>query len=312
MFPRCLRPTVLVRAIKLLVLVSSGIMFIKLVVLEKCTSSLGSLYYYDQNYTYRGSAVGTTETGPKSPEKVRVLVWIMTGPKNLQSKASVVRETWGRRANQLLFFSSVTNETFPTIGLNTTEGRQHLTAKTVQAFRYIYHHHLDDAEWFMKADDDTYVIMENLRHFLSQKNTSEPVYFGYRFKPFVKQGYNSGGAGYVLSREALRRFGKQGTDPKLCEQDGGDEDVHFGQCMQNLGVRITNSTDSDGHTLFHPFHPETHFFGTYPRRINFYAFRKARKGFEGISKHAISFHYVSPTLMRLLELYLYHIRPYAN
>lgn len=34
----------------------------------------------------------------------------------------------------------------------------------------------------------------------------EPIYFGCRFKPFVKQGYMSGGAGYVLSKEALRRF----------------------------------------------------------------------------------------------------------
>lgn len=37
-------------------------------------------------------------------------------------------------------------------------------------------------------------------------NPSEAVYFGCRFKPFVKQGYMSGGAGYVLSHEALKRF----------------------------------------------------------------------------------------------------------
>lgn len=34
----------------------------------------------------------------------------------------------------------------------------------------------------------------------------DPIYFGCRFKPYVKQGYMSGGAGYVLSKEAIRRF----------------------------------------------------------------------------------------------------------
>lgn len=33
-----------------------------------------------------------------------------------------------------------------------------------------------------------------------------PIYFGLRFKPYVKQGYMSGGAGYVLSKEAVKKF----------------------------------------------------------------------------------------------------------
>ena len=83
--------------------------------------------------------------------EVRVLIWVMTAPQNLQTKARIVRDTWGLRANKLIFFSSETNKDFPTIGLNVSEGREHLTAKTTGGFRYIYNHHLEDADWFMKV-----------------------------------------------------------------------------------------------------------------------------------------------------------------
>lgn len=115
-------------------------------------------------------------------KKHRVLCWVMTGPKNLDTKAVHVRNTWGRRCNKLLFMSSEWNSSFPTIGLNVSEGREHLTGKTMQAFRYVYENHFDDADWFMKADDDTYVIVENLRYFVSSYNPEEPIYFGHMFR----------------------------------------------------------------------------------------------------------------------------------
>ena len=86
------------------------------------------------------------------------------------------------------------------IGLkNVLEGRGWLWAKTKEAMKYIWKHHGNDADWFLKADDDTYVIMENLRALLKDKNASEPLYYGARFdSPRQKESYMSGGAGTGL------------------------------------------------------------------------------------------------------------------
>ncbi|KAK3578733.1 hypothetical protein CHS0354_010115 [Potamilus streckersoni] len=244
--------------------------------------------------------------------KVKILIWVMTSPDNLDKKAVHVKKTWGKRVDKLLFFSSENNSSFPVVGLNVSEGREHLTGKTMQAFNYIYDHHFNDADWFMKADDDTYVILENLRYFLAGHDTNKPIYFGHHFKTIVKQGYFSGGAGYVLSKEALRRFATVARNGSVsCRQDGGAEDAEIGHCMERLGVKTGNSTDRLGRSRFHCFNPETHLHGGYPDWYYQYDANGARMGVDSISDYAITFHYVSPKEMYDLEFFTYHLRPYG-
>ena len=49
-------------------------------------------------------------------------------------------------------------------------------------FRHAFHNLLNDFDWFLKADDDTYVIMENLHKLLYPHDPNEPIHFGCSFQ----------------------------------------------------------------------------------------------------------------------------------
>lgn len=61
----------------------------------------------------------------------------------------------------------------------------------------------DQYDWYLIVNDNTFAILENLRYFVAPFNSTETYYLGYPVK-FWSTVYNSGQAGYVLSKGALK------------------------------------------------------------------------------------------------------------
>ena len=120
-----------------------------------------------------------------SNPQVRIYCLILTSPQFFDTRTRAVYETWAPRCDKFHFISEYSNNTkgLPIAPIaNLTAGRDHLTQKSVLAFHYAYENFFNTTDWFVKADDDTYLFVDNLKTFLKGQNTSLPITFGYNFR----------------------------------------------------------------------------------------------------------------------------------
>ncbi|XP_052375212.1 glycoprotein-N-acetylgalactosamine 3-beta-galactosyltransferase 1-like isoform X2 [Oncorhynchus keta] len=219
---------------------------------------------------------------PPTPSSSRLLCWVLTSPQTLWTRAKHIVNTWGPRCDTLLFMSSKLDLLFPgtVLALATEEGRANLYNKTIAAF--------------------------NLLH----DGPDKPVYLGRRFRRFVHQGYMSGGAGYVLSRESVRRY-VRALHHGTCTQSTSAEDLLLGFCLQKLGVPAGDSRDHQHRETFHPL-----WLGKLlctedilPKWFHQYNYYPSKVGPDCCSNSSVSFHYVEPVRMYMLDYFLYHLSP---
>ncbi|OQV14463.1 putative Glycoprotein-N-acetylgalactosamine 3-beta-galactosyltransferase 1 [Hypsibius exemplaris] len=226
-----------------------------------------------------------------------------------EARARAVLETWLKRCDGYAFVSTRERTGSPTIVVPRNESRLILWVK-VQAMLRRANTLRNEYDWFLKTDDDTYVIVENLRLFLSNHSATEAVYFGNEFSHDIPGGFLSGGAGYVLSKTAVQLIVEKGFDTGLCDlADHEVEEHRLAQCAGKVGVRQDGDTiDHLGRGRFFPYGPEKHFT---PGNEDLGGWSKHRLGhhFNCCSDTAISFHYITPIYMYILDYFIYILQP---
>lgn len=87
--------------------------------------------------------------------EIKIVCLVLTQPADHQTKAKYVKNTWGSKCNRLIFLSTEADEELGAIALPYNESREILWGKVKEGFLYAYENYYNEADWFLKADDDS-------------------------------------------------------------------------------------------------------------------------------------------------------------
>lgn len=250
--------------------------------------------------------------------KLRILCFMNSSPQNHRHKAIHIYNTWGKHCDKLLFASTLTDINIGAMGFNVTNDHSHLWGKVKLMLQYIHKNFINDYDWIIKGDDDAFLVPENLRYMLAAYSPEDPIHFGHKFNTSEhKNGYFSGGCGYVMSNRAVRIFVEQLlTNNSLCTVNTDDivEDWEITKCFEKVGVLAGDARDLVKRERFLPFTPESHMFG-HPDPSYWYWDRKyywTDEGLDCCSNYAIGYHYIAPKYMYQMYYLVNRVRTYGN
>lgn len=207
------------------------------------------------------------------PTSGQLFCFVETSKKYFNDRVPSMASTWLPRCDNGRFFlkTPLVDEKIPfsTVYRNLEDSYYDLFRKTLLSFYYSYTYISKDFDWYLKADDDNYFMIDHLKEYLDTLDASKPLFLGYRMKPFLvinvsrikinyffqEGGYNSGGAGYLLSNAAVRIFVEHlYHDEKRCPYDWA-EDRGIARCLASMGILPSDTRDNDGSCRFLPFRP---------------------------------------------------------
>lgn len=271
----------------------------------------------------------------------RILCFVNTISTNY-ARAKSLYDTWGKKCDKLVFASNVTDDTIGAVKIDAISDHDHLWQKHKETLKYVWKTYRNEYDWFYKADDDAFVIVENLKLYLRspeivQAQYIRPLQLGHRFKlteklidyyivnktlrhefkaNFGRWIFNSGGPGYAMNRLYMEKVVGALNEWK-CLSDKYSvmlpDDAAISFCMAWYNGIPINTRDSKNRERFHADKPAGVYF-TNPNQPNYW-FIQYHEGIGGYqwkedccSNETIAFHYIKPDHMYYLARELYFCR----
>ncbi|CAH8514180.1 unnamed protein product [Schistosoma turkestanicum] len=184
--------------------------------------------------------------------KINIYCYILTEPQAHLTKAYHVQTTWARRCTRFSFISSKAEKLMKMLAVDRTQNYAKNSWISMRETLRAVHKQTYKAAYFLKADDSTYVIMENLRNALEYTNPRKPFIMGHIYKISSNEYTLSGSFGYVLSRAALELIVLKGLDtlPDCGPIQHVREDIQISKCAKALGIELKDSIDMFGMSRF--------------------------------------------------------------
>ena len=197
-------------------------------------------------------------TTQNNDEPRLLLVGIITAKKNLDTRVKAALDTWVKSIpGKVLFFSGEdSNETarhsnYSLIALQGVKNTYPPQKKSFLMLKYMHDFYSERYEWFMRADDDVYIIGDKLGPFLASINTSKLHYIGHpgqgKKQEEGKLGltqnhpYCLGGTGVILSRATLAEIAPH-ISFCLKHLHTSHEDTEIGRCISSfVGISCSKS-----------------------------------------------------------------------
>jgi glycoprotein-N-acetylgalactosamine 3-beta-galactosyltransferase len=235
------------------------------------------------------------------------------------TRVRAIRETWAGLCDGFLAFSNQTDLRIPAISIphDGIESYHNMWQKVRSIWNYVGTHYIQDFDYFLLGGDDMFVLPTYLRRYLSNLggNPDDHHFLGRRYKGNGTENYfNTGGAGYVLSRGTLRTFVREVYSRCHVSTVTYTEDVILAECLRTIAnIRVTDTRDAEGRERFHPFSPGTHLTWQLSKEGSkkhwFEVFTQEwgiQLGPKCCAPDSVSFHYIkSPAMVRHLFSLLY-------
>ncbi|KAF1785016.1 Fringe-like [Phytophthora cactorum] len=195
---------------------------------------------------------GARKRVPLSSEatKTRILCWVNTYHANHDKRLHAIKRTWGRKCDKLLFMSDIEDLSVPTVQIVAPPLHETLWQKHREIVRLLVREYSEDQfDWVFKCDDDTFLIMENLKTYLNTPEIRAVSEDGPMLK--VKQEtkkdggllYTPGGGGYAMNWAYLKKLEAAFDEPFCLPNEVVPDDWAISFCMRHFGVIPLDTRD---------------------------------------------------------------------